>query len=195
MRRNLPIVVVATMALAAAIAGGWIAGRGSLSPDAAAVSLGLALPGLEKIETRLQDWTYPGADLLMSVAGMSSVDRSPAFRYGACNALSTPEDFDAVVGRYRCMLESAAKARSTKDAIPSVAPAASAGGSSTTTTRFENGILIFANTESYGSGAGNSRRACLGLRSRNARIDLFIGRGEGDSRTHITVIQDDVEAN
>jgi hypothetical protein len=195
MRRNLPIVAVAAMALAAAIAGGWIAGRRSVSLDEAAVSLGLALPGLETIETRLHDWTYPGADLLMSLAGISSVDRSPTFRYGASYAMSTSEDFDAVVGRYRGMLERAAKARSTKNAIPTVATAASAGGSSTATTRLENGILIFANTESCGSGAGNSRRACLGLRSRNARIDLFIGRGEGDSRTRITVIHDDVEAN
>jgi len=192
MRRNLPLVVVATIALAAAIAGGWIAGRRSVSLDEAAVSLGLALPGLETIETRLHDWTYPGADLLMSVAGMSSVDRSPAFRYGASYAMSTPEDFDSVVGRYRGMLEVTARARSTKNAISTGAPASSAQGGSNTSIRFENGILIFTNIEPYGSGAGNGRRAFIGLRSRNARVDLFIGRSEGDSRTRITLIHDDV---
>jgi hypothetical protein len=144
------------------------------------------------IETRLQDWTYPGADLLMSTGGASSEDRSTTFCYGATYVMSTTEDFEAVVGRYWGMLEGAARDRSTKGAISTVVPATFDQGGSIASTRFENGILIFANTEPYGGTAGNGRRALLGLRARNARVDLFIGRAEGDSRTRISLIHDDV---
>ena len=194
MRMSLSIVAAMGLALPVGIAGGWIAGRKSVSPEDAAVSAGHALPGLEKIESRLADWTYPGADLLMSVGGTSGVDSPVGFCYGAGYAMSTPEEFDAVVGRYRGMLEGAAKARSTKNAISTVAPAAYAQNGSNTSVRFENGILIFTNIEPHGSGMGNGRRAFLGLRSRNARVDLFLSRDEGDSRTRITVIHDDVMA-
>lgn len=191
MRMSLSIIAAVGLALAAGIAGGWWAGRKSVSLETAAVSAGLALPGLEKIETRLQDWTYPGAELLLSAGGTSGVDQPVGFCYGASHAMSTAEEFDAVVGRYRAMLESTAKARSTKSAISTVAPPAQAQGGSNTSTRFQNGILIFTNIEPQGGGAGNAHRACLGLRSRNSRVDVFVGRGEGDSRTRITVIQDD----
>jgi hypothetical protein len=195
MARTLTLAAVACFAVAAGGAGGWIAGRELLTAEEAGARFGFCLPGLAHVETRIDDWTWPGADVSMSSNGLADEQRTPACRQTVAWSLSTPEDFDAVTARYGAFLDATVAQRSTRGGVASIAAALpTAGMGSAASTRFTNGVLVFTHVEPSGGALGTGRRAALGLRALDARADVFVARDAADTRTHVTIVLDALDA-